>query len=874
MITKIWYIYIRKKVKEIIMSILEKLTNQMQGTIESGVSLSLHNKNQEVQPIHLVWALLTNSGSILHQTLNKMGADKPAIELEVKSIANRLPTVSSVTKESIKLSTELVRTLQSAEGVMTANGDQYLAVDAWLLANVGESFIKDTIGKYLDMNEYKKTLEAMRGGKSIDSQSGDETLEALEKYGIDLNKKALDGELDPVIGRDEEVQRMMQILIRKTKNNPILIGEPGTGKTAIVEGLAQRIVNKEVPLSLQNMRVVSLDMSRLIAGAKYRGEFEDRLKAVIDEVKESSNIILFIDEIHTIVGAGASEGGMDAANILKPALARGELHTIGATTLKEYRKFFEKDTALQRRFQPVKVDEPSINEALQILRGIKDKLEAHHNVTITDAALVSAAKLSDRYITDRFLPDKAIDLIDEAAAELKMQIESEPTDLAKAKREIATLQVEKEALKMEESDKNSSRLEEIAKEIADLEERRVSLQSQFDNEKGVFNEIAQIKSNIDSLRTQAELTKREGDFTKVAEIEHGQIPALEQRLTTLEDRWIDMMSEGTLLKNSVDEEMIAGIVSRWTGISVSKMLQGEREKILAIESILRQEVVGQDEALRAVARAIKRNKAGLSDLNRPIGSFMFLGPTGVGKTQVAKTLAKFLFDSEKSLIRIDMSEYMEKHAASRLVGAPPGYVGYDEGGQLTEAVRRKPYSVVLFDEIEKAHPDVFNTLLQVLDDGRLTDNKGVTVDFRNTIIIMTSNIASDKIMTITDPEPRRVAVNEELKRSFKPEFLNRLDDQIIFNPLDLEAITKIVDIMFGSIQDKLSERDITITLSPAAKAYIADAGFDPIYGARPLKRALYEVVEDRLAELILEDKVVEGSSVAFDVVDGEIVVAY
>ena len=850
--------------------IFEKLTNQVSETIDSSVSLALHNKNQEVEVIHFLWALLTNTNSVLNQLLNKMNIDKTAILLEAKSNASKLSSVSSVTKENIKLSRNILASLQKAEGLMATYGDTFIAVDTWLIANFDSNDLKAILGKYIDLHEAKKELEAMRAGSSINSASADENLEALSKYGIDLNQKAIDGELDPVIGRDEQINRMMQILIRKTKNNPILLGEPGTGKTAIAEGLAQRIVNKDVPTSLQNKKVVTLDMSALIAGAKYRGEFEDRLKSVIDEVKKAGNIILFIDEIHTIIGAGASEGSMDAANILKPSLARGELHTIGATTLKEYRKYFEKDTAMQRRFQPVNVNEPSVNEALQILRGIKEKLETHHNITINDSALVSAAKLSNRYITDRFLPDKAIDLIDEAGAELKMQIESEPTVLSIIKREIQTLNVEKSALKMEKSKKNDDRLKVIDKELANKNEEKQNLETRFENEKQTFNATSELKIKIDELKTKANIAKRESKFEEAAQIEYGEIPTLEAKIKANDEKWNRMQEEGTLLKNCVDEDSIASIVSRWTGIPVNKMLDSEKQKVLKIESVLKKDVIGQDDAIKAISRAIKRNKAGLSDESRPIGSFMFLGPTGVGKTQSAKTLAKFLFDDEKSLIRFDMSEYMEKHAVSRLIGAAPGYVGYEEGGQLTEAVRRKPYSVILFDEIEKAHIDVFNLLLQVLDDGRLTDNKGITVDFKNTIIILTSNIGSSKIIEISNKEDRKKEVTNEIKKYFKPEFLNRLDDIVIFEQLGLSAITNIVNILFQNIENKLQERDIKIKLTQNAKNYIAKIGFDPVYGARPLTRAIYEIVEDRLADLILEDKLKEGNSVLFDVVNDEV----
>lgn len=838
----------------------ENLTAQMQELVEKGVALAIHAKNPQTFPLHLLWALVADSSSLLNQVFNKMNVSKDAVELEVKSKAAQLPTSSNVSKENVQISKELINSLESAKALMVSLGDSYIAVDTWIISALELPEIKQILGKFTDVLEIRKNLESIRAGRKIDSQTGDETLDSLEKYGIDLTAKALNKELDPVIGRDEEITRMMQILIRKSKNNPILLGEPGVGKTAIVEGLAQKIVAKDVPTSLANKRVIALDMSALIAGAKYRGEFEDRLKAVINEVKSAGNIILFIDEIHTIVGAGASEGSMDAANILKPALARGELHAVGATTLKEYRKYFEKDAALQRRFQPIDVKEPSVNEALQILRGIKERLEVHHGVTITDSALVAAAKLSDRYISNRFLPDKAIDLIDEAAAELKMQIESEPYELARIKREIVTLQVEKEALKMEDEAKNAARLAEIEKQIADLNEQKHALDGKFENEKAVFGGISKAKKEIDSLKSEAEIARRNGDLQRAAEIEYGKILEAANRQKELEKKWDEMKKSGVLLKNQVDEELVAEILSKWTGISVSKMLTSEKQKYLMIEEHLRESVVGQDAALHALARAIKRNKAGLNEGARPIGSFLFLGPTGVGKTQSAKALAKFLFDDERALIRFDMSEYMEKHSVSRLLGAPPGYVGYDEGGQLTEAVRRRPYSVILFDEIEKAHKDVFNVLLGILDDGRATDNKGVTVDFKNTIIILTSNIASNFIMDLKGEE-REQAVKNELKNYFKPEFLNRLDDMIIFNPLDEDGLIKIVDIMFKELEKTLQNRGIKASLSEEAKKFIAGAGFDIVYGARPLRRALYELVEDPLADMILRDELESGDEI-------------
>ncbi|EAL5941085.1 ATP-dependent chaperone ClpB, partial [Campylobacter coli] len=847
------------------------LTDNMLSNLESAASLAIHSKNNEVVPLHLLWALIVDSSSILNQICNKFNISKEALELEIKSRISNLATSSNVNRENVRFSNEFINSLESAKGLMSANGDNYLSVDTWLISESEKNPIREILAKFIDIKEFQKELQNLRAGRKIESKTSDETLDSLNKFGIDLTAKASEGKLDPVIGREEEIERLMQILIRKTKNNPILLGEPGVGKTAIVEALAQRIIKKDVPKSLQNKKVIALDMSALIAGAKYRGEFEDRLKAVVNEVIKSENIILFIDEIHTIVGAGASEGSMDAANILKPALARGELHTIGATTLKEYRKYFEKDAALQRRFQPVNVGEPSVNEALAMLRGIKEKLEIHHNVTINDSALVAAAKLSKRYIADRFLPDKAIDLIDEAAAELKMQIESEPSSLRKARKDIETLEVENEALKMENDEKNQKRLDEIAKELANLKEKQSALNSQFENEKAVFDSISAKKKEIDSLKNEAVFAKNKGEFQKAAELEYGKIPECEKEVANLEEKWKKMSENGVLLKNQVDEDLVAGILSKWTGISVQKMLTSEKQKFLEVEKHLKESVIGQDKALSALARAIKRNKAGLNADNKPIGSFLFLGPTGVGKTQSAKALAKFLFDDEKAMIRFDMSEFMEKHSVSRLLGAPPGYVGHEEGGELTEAVRRKPYSVLLFDEVEKAHKDVFNVLLGILDDGRATDSKGVTVDFKNTIIILTSNIASSAIMNLSGKE-QEDAVKNELKNFFKPEFLNRLDDIITFNPLGKDEAYEIVKLLFKDLQKSLENKGIKASLSENAALLIAKDGFDPDFGARPLRRAIYDLIEDKLSDMILADKLNENDEIVIDAKNDEIVI--
>ena len=849
---------------------VDKFTHQLREALNNAHHFAVHNKNPEMQVCHILLAMVSDSNFLLYQALRRNNENIDSLISHITAEIKRLPSANNITDDNIRMSKELKDSLDKAVKFATTQGDSFVGVEAFIRANIDSSL--DKLLGSIDRLELLNTLKNMRNDSKIDSQNKEDTLDSLNKYGIDLTQMAMQNNLSPVIGRSEEIERMMQILIRKTKNNPILLGEPGVGKTAVVEGLAIKIAKKEVPLSLQNKRIISLDMTAIVAGTKFRGDFEERIKAVIDEVKKSHDIILFIDEIHTIIGAGDASGGMDAANILKPALARGELRTIGATTLKEYRRYFEKDAALARRFQPINVNEPTQSEALQIMRGIKENLESHHNVSIQDSALIESVKLSSRYITNRYLPDKAIDLIDEAAAELKMQIESEPKPISKIKREIEMLEVEKVAINMDNSEDNTQKLQEIEKQLGSAKENLASLQNAFDSEKRIFQDISKLKSDIEGLKKDSELARRNGDYGRVGEIEHGKIPPVQKQLEELENKLNEIQKNGALLRNAVTKESIAEIVSRWTQIPVGKMLLSEKEKILGIQKHLSASVIGQDAAIEAISNAILRNKAGLSDVNRPIASFLFLGPTGVGKTESAKALARFLFDSEKHIVRLDMSEYMQEHDAAKLVGAPAGYIGYEDGGVLCEAIKKQPYSVVLFDEVEKAHPKVFNVLLQILDDGRLTDNKGVVVDFKNTIIILTSNIGSDAILDITDSEKRDKVINESLLRFFKPEFLNRIDEKIIFNALSKENIISIIDILVENVQSRLKDRGIEIVLENSMRDFIANVGFDRTFGARPIRRVIQREIEDRLALLILKDDIQDKSKVIFRVKNGEVMV--